>query len=169
MVGNLDSLMRQVLSFSVEVMDRMHQFPYVAFVVKDTAVVSRAVNEVYQNLDPTAHCDAVAIRRAQMALETGDLSECTLISLFEPTVLSFDVALWASIHQFVWCLDKEDLPDQYTSIPYGPREYLRDHPRKISVSRGVLREQGLKIMHSAIDQKLSLVAAPYSRQIELFE
>ena len=53
-------------------------------IVKDGGIVAEGRNLVYSEVDPTAHGEIVAIRRAALSLGTVDLSGCTLYTSMEP-------------------------------------------------------------------------------------
>ena len=58
--------------------------PVGSLVVRGGEILSEAAEEVPNGLDPTAHAEVLAIRRACQALGTTDLSGCTLYSTAEP-------------------------------------------------------------------------------------
>jgi tRNA(adenine34) deaminase len=58
--------------------------PIGALVVKDGAIISSAGNEVIQNVDPTAHAEILAIRRASSVLGTYIMDECDIYVTLEP-------------------------------------------------------------------------------------
>lgn len=47
-------------------------------------ILSQGANRIYSEFDPTAHGETIAIRAACKALQTLDLSGCTLYSSLEP-------------------------------------------------------------------------------------
>ena len=53
-------------------------------IVRDGKIVAEGRNLVYSELDPTAHGEIVAIRRAAVSLGTVDLSGCPLDTSMEP-------------------------------------------------------------------------------------
>jgi len=70
---------------------------FASMIVKDSKVVSLAVNNVLKNRDSTASSPVLAIQRAAKALKTYDLSGCKMYSTMEPDVMSFGAILWARI------------------------------------------------------------------------
>lgn len=73
--------------------------PFGAVVVKDGEVVSIASNEVLCSMDPTAHAEIVAIRRACGKLRTYDLSGCTIYATGEPCPMCLSAIVWANIKE----------------------------------------------------------------------
>jgi tRNA(Arg) A34 adenosine deaminase TadA len=143
MAGNEDYLVDKLIEYA-----RNHlNLPYISFVVKSNVIVSIGYNQTYEKLDETLHGDVVAIRKAQASLETGDLSGYSLYSLFEPTILSFDVALWAGIRDFVWCINSSTVPNHYNNPKYSPLVYAGDHPGEITIRNGIRESEVLEIVN----------------------
>lgn len=163
MAGSYHSLSDELFDYAHEVIRKHNTFPYVSFLLKNHVVVPRGFNQTHQKLDESLHCDVVAIRNAQQAMETGDLSGYTLFSLFEPTILSFDLAMFTGIRHFIWHVDKEDLPESYSVIPYGPHDYARLKPNEINIEYGKKRDIAKQIMQNALSQNLSLITEPFVR------
>jgi len=70
---------------------------FATLIVKDSKVISLAVNQVLKNRDATASSPVLAIRAAAKALKTYDLTGCMMYSTMEPDVMSFGAILWARI------------------------------------------------------------------------
>ncbi|GHH00346.1 nucleoside deaminase [Comamonas sp. JC664] len=58
--------------------------PFGALLVRDGRVIARAVNEVNQTKDPTAHAELLAIRRASQSLGSASLSGCIIYASGHP-------------------------------------------------------------------------------------
>ena len=58
--------------------------PYGSVIVMDGRIVAEGENSVVTDLDPTAHAEIVAIRRACQALRRVDLSGATIYASGEP-------------------------------------------------------------------------------------
>ena len=137
---NEEQIMRQLISYAHEKMTKNNAYPFAAFVVKNGVIVSWGRNTERETRDVTNQSAVVAIRKAQEALDTGDLSGYTLVGLFEPTMLGFDVALWSGIRDFVWCINSSSLPNHYNKMNYNPLIYAQNHPGEIKIING-LREK----------------------------
>lgn len=85
--------------------------PFGALVVKDGALVATGVNQVTPTLDPTAHAEVVAIRRACQELGTFKLEGCLLVASCEPCPLCLSAALWARMDRVVFAADRNDAAD----------------------------------------------------------
>jgi guanine deaminase len=71
--------------------------PFGAIVVKDGRVIARGHNQVLSSHDSTAHAEIVAIRRAEQALETHDLTGCEIYSTCYPCPMCLGAIMWARI------------------------------------------------------------------------
>lgn len=151
MAGDDELLIRLLLNFGQETMERSKIMPYVSFVAKSGVIIARGYNREREEEDITEQDAVVAIRLAQDALGIGDLSKYSLYSLFEPTILGFDVALWAGIKRFVWCVNKSSVPVEYNKIHYGPLDYIAHHPEELFITNGLLEEEGKKLIQKARD------------------
>lgn len=154
MDGKQKQLIDELFSFGQEIMEIHGIYPYVSFVVKDGVIISRGYNMERESRDVTLQGDVVAIRNAQEALETGYLSGYTLYSLFEPTILGFDVALWSGIRDFVWCINSASLPRFYNKLRYAPLDYSKNHPGEITIQNGLREHDALQLVAKAKSARL---------------
>jgi len=82
--------------------------PFGAIVVAPDGRVYEGVNRVTVDLDPSAHAEVVAIRRACQALGTFDLSGATLYASCEPCPMCLATSLWARIDRVWFAADRDD-------------------------------------------------------------
>jgi guanine deaminase len=82
--------------------------PFGAVVIRDGLPLATGVNLVVPHLDPTAHAEVVAIRRACRAAGTFALRGCTLYSSCEPCPMCLAAAMWARVDRVVHCATRED-------------------------------------------------------------
>lgn len=146
---SLERHCRALLTFSTEVMRTFHVYPYAAYVIKDNKILATGRNEEKETLDVTRQSEVVAIRDAQRILSTGSLEGCTLLSLMEPTILSFDVAMWAGIRDFAWCVDASYFSEHYTIMNYSPLTYKSVYPQKISITNGLYTDDAIQLIEEA--------------------
>ncbi|MDP2856901.1 MAG: nucleoside deaminase [Bacillota bacterium] len=85
--------------------------PFGAVVVKDGTVISSAHNMVLATNDSTAHAEIVAIRKAEQALRTYDLSGCEMYATSYPCPMCLAAVMWARIGRVTY--------------QYGPEEAAR--------------------------------------------
>lgn len=82
--------------------------PFGALVVRDGALVAEGTNRVTADLDPTAHAEVVAIRRACAELGDFTLAGSTLYASCEPCPLCVSASLWARLDRVVYAADRDD-------------------------------------------------------------
>lgn len=153
MDGDPQKILDELFSFTRKIMDDYKIYPYADFVVKNGVIISRGYNYEREEGDITMQSAVVAIRRAQEALETGDLSGHILYGIFEPTILGFDVALWSGIKSFVWCINSSSLPNHYNKMKYTPLDYAKNHPGEASIINGLREKEALKLVSLAKTRK----------------
>jgi tRNA(Arg) A34 adenosine deaminase TadA len=78
-----ESFMDRAMALAKQSIDDGNR-PAGCVIVKDGKIVAEGRNLVYTEVDPTAHGEMVAIRRAALSLGTVDLSGCTLYTSMEP-------------------------------------------------------------------------------------
>lgn len=154
MDGKNEKIINELFEFAKEKMEKEMIYPYVSFVVRNGVIISRGNNKERETRDVTRQGDVDAIRNAQEALDTGDLTGYSLYSFFEPTILGFDVALWTGIRDFHWCINSSSLPKQYNKLNYNPLSYLKDHPKEITIENGIRETEALKLVEESKRKKL---------------
>jgi len=82
--------------------------PFGALVVSADGQVFEGVNRVTADLDPSAHAEVTAIRRACRGLGTFDLTGAVLYTSCEPCPMCLGTALWARIDRVYFAADRED-------------------------------------------------------------
>lgn len=82
--------------------------PFGAMVVRDGEVLAYGTNEVTQHLDPTAHAEVVAIRKACQSIGDFRLIGCTLVCSCEPCPLCMAAALWSRVDRVLYAADRDD-------------------------------------------------------------
>jgi guanine deaminase len=100
--------MRRAIALSFEMMRSGKGGPFGAVVVKDGQIVAEGSNQVTSNLDPTAHAEVVAIRRACQALQTFDLTGCEIFTSCEPCPMCLSSIYWARIGRIHYANDRVD-------------------------------------------------------------
>jgi tRNA(Arg) A34 adenosine deaminase TadA len=113
------------------------QLPFGALVVRDGAVLAEGVNTALADLDPTAHAEVVAIRRACAALRTLDLSGAFVVSSCEPCALCLASAAAVGITEIAYAAPKELVPDLGYPGPDGSVSGLLDNAARAANPAGL--------------------------------
>ncbi len=82
--------------------------PFGAVIVRDGEVIAKGHNRVLKNNDSTCHGEIDAIRKAEQALRTYDLSGCQLYTTGEPCPMCLAAILWANIDKVYYGCTTED-------------------------------------------------------------
>jgi guanine deaminase len=69
--------------------------PFGALVAKDGQIISTGTNQVTATLDPTAHAEVVAIRKACQALGHFELTGCEIYCSCEPCPMCLGAIYWS--------------------------------------------------------------------------
>jgi guanine deaminase len=85
--------------------------PFGAVIVKDGVIIAKGHNRVVSTLDPTAHAEIVAIRKAAEFLKRFDLSDCELYTTCEPCPMCYCAAHWAKIKKLYYGATRQDAAD----------------------------------------------------------
>ncbi|MDD8025007.1 MAG: tRNA adenosine(34) deaminase TadA [Acidobacteriota bacterium] len=78
------------------------EVPVGAVVVRDGKVLARGYNRPISRLDPTAHAEIVAIRRAARKTVNYRLTDCDLYVTVEPCAMCLGAILQARIRRLVY-------------------------------------------------------------------
>ena len=73
--------------------------PFGALIVKDGQVIATGVNQVTPTLDPSAHAEIVAIRKACQALKHFELTGCDIYCSCEPCPMCLGAIYWARLEK----------------------------------------------------------------------
>lgn len=82
--------------------------PFGAVLVRDGAIVARAVNEVHTTNDPTAHAEMQAIRQASHTLATPDLRGAVMYASGHPCPMCFAAMHRCGIRAAYFAYSNED-------------------------------------------------------------
>ncbi|MCD4724400.1 MAG: nucleoside deaminase [Bacteroidales bacterium] len=82
--------------------------PFGAVIVKDGQIIATAINEVTSTVDPTAHAEVVAIRKACSILKSYQLEGCEIYSSCEPCPMCLGAIYWARPSAVFYAASKED-------------------------------------------------------------
>ena len=82
--------------------------PFGAVIVKNGKIISRGVNQVTSNNDPTAHAEVVAIRDACKNLGSFQLDGCEVYASCEPCPMCLGAIYWSGIKTVFFAADRRD-------------------------------------------------------------
>lgn len=126
-----DPYMSEAIEEALEGIAHNHGGPFGCVIVKDGKIVGRGHNRVLASNDSTAHGEITAIRNAEKALKTYDLSGCVLYTTGEPCPMCLYAILWANIDKVYYGCTIEDnaaigFRDELFDELAGGRETMTD-------------------------------------------
>jgi tRNA(Arg) A34 adenosine deaminase TadA len=85
--------------------------PFGAVIVKDGKEIASGANQVTKKIDPTAHAEVTAIRKAARKLNDFNLSGCEIYTSCEPCPMCLSAIYWARIDKIFYANTKADAKD----------------------------------------------------------
>lgn len=136
-------LLRRSIAVAVENVRLGRGGPFGAVVARDGVIVAEGSNLVTSSLDPTAHAEVVALRRACQAVGRFDLRGCEIFASCEPCPMCLAACYWARVDRIWFSAAKHDAAAAgfddsflYEEIPKAIEE------RRLPATR-MLAEEGL--------------------------
>ena len=123
-------------------------YPFGAVIVKDEKIIAKAHNTA--TLDPTAHAEINAIKKACKKLKTTNLQGCTLYATCEPCPMCFIAAWWAEISKIVYGAEAEDVPEDEWKIDVKCAYLNSKSKNKIRLEGGFLRKECVELLKKSV-------------------
>jgi guanine deaminase len=82
--------------------------PFGAVIVRQGRIVAEGVNLVTASLDPTAHAEVTAIRRACVTSGEFELRDCDIYSSCEPCPMCLGAIYWARLQNVYYAASRHD-------------------------------------------------------------
>lgn len=82
--------------------------PFGAVIVKDGTIIAEGSNLVTTSLDPTAHAEVVAIRKACEVLQSFELTGCEVYASCEPCPMCLAAIYWSRAEKVYFAAGRED-------------------------------------------------------------
>jgi dCMP deaminase len=101
------------IRLAMENVRRRTNAPFGAVITRHGKIVARAVNEVDDLCDPTAHAEMQAVRAAAAALNSTDLSGCTVYASGYPCPMCLTAMYLSGVQKVYYAYSNED------GAPYG--------------------------------------------------
>lgn len=103
-----EALLLRSIAVAVENVRRARGGPFGAVVARDGVIVAEGMNLVTSTLDPTAHAEVVALRRACQAVGRFDLRGCEIFASCEPCPMCLAACYWARVDRIWFAAAKHD-------------------------------------------------------------
>lgn len=102
------SFLNRAVALALENVRSGNGGPFGAVIVKDGRIIAEGANSVIPTLDPTAHAEVVAIRRACEALGAFHIPGCELYTSCEPCPMCLGAVYWAHIDRVYFAVTKAE-------------------------------------------------------------
>jgi len=132
--------LERAITLSRERMEGGFGGPFGAVIVRGGDILAEGWNEVTSTLDPTAHAEVTAIRRACQAVGDFHLEGATLYTSCEPCPLCLAAAYWAHIKRIVYANTRDEaaaigfddafIYDEIPKAPQARRIVMEHHPHE---------------------------------------
>src|ERR1700755_2709278 len=137
LIGSIRAAMENVL--------RRTNAPFGAVIAQQNKVIAIAVNQVDDLCDPTAHAEMQAVRAAAAALNSTDLSGCTVYASGYPCPMCLTAMYLSGVEKVYYAYSNED------GAPYG----LSAERGYVEIARPVeqreMKLQGLRVRDDGED------------------
>src|SRR5258707_6437473 len=137
--------MERAIALSLENVRAGSGGPFAAIVVRNGSVIAEGTNQVTATLDPTAHAEVVAIRKACQAVGSFQLSDCELYTTCEPCPMCMGAIYWARPARVFYAGVAADAADAGFDDAFIYEELRRPpESRRIPMTQ-LMREESLAI------------------------
>jgi len=135
---------------------KLGKYPIGAIIIKGSKVVAKSCNGLPSNIDPTAHAEIIAIKKAAKKLGSRYLDDCILYTTNEPCAMCSGAMVWANMKGLVFGASVQDMKkfwklrrDKKTSgrkfIFVSAERVLEDSEPKITITKNFMRKECLKL------------------------
>src|SRR6266481_8934202 len=101
--------------------------PFGAAVVKNGEIIATGTNHVTATLDPTAHAEVVAIRKACQVLGHFELTGCEIYCSCEPCPMCLGAIYWSRPAKVYFASTRKDAAEAGFDDDFIYHEILVDH------------------------------------------
>jgi tRNA(Arg) A34 adenosine deaminase TadA len=135
--------MRRAIALSVENVRAGRGGPFGAVIVKDGRIIAEGTNLVTSAMDPTAHAEIMAIRRACQALGRFHLTGCEIYSSCEPCPMCLGAVYWARLDRVFFGATRRDAAQAGFNDEWIYQELAAPLGARGVPMQGLLREEAL--------------------------
>ena len=123
------------------------QSPFGAVIARDGQVLAASHNEVWEQVDPTAHAEVTAIRLACKKLGKVKLDGCTIYSTTEPCPMCFSAIHWACLGQVIFGTFIADVAKRgFNELFIPSRKMKREGKSPVRIKSGFMKKECLELL-----------------------
>ena len=143
-----EQFMRRAIELAQTGADSNAGGPFGCVVVKDGEIVGEGCNQVTSTNDPTAHAEIVAVRAACRALNSFQLTGCTVYSSCEPCPMCLVAIYWARPAAIYFAATREDAAAAGFDDELFYSELEKPNELRQLKMESLLREESQKVFES---------------------
>ena len=113
-------------------------------------IIARAGNETRERLDPSAHAEVLAIRKACDTLKTDRLVNCDIYVTLEPCLMCFGACIHARIDRLIFATEDPKSGVVINNLNLKEEEFFN---HKISVSSGILAQESSELLKKFFQER----------------
>ena len=117
--------------------------PFGAVIVRDGTIIAEGTNLVTTSLDPTAHAEVVAIRKACAVLQSFELKGCVVYASCEPCPMCLAAIYWSRAERVYFAASREDAAAAQFDDEFLYRELSLPVERRSLPMEQELREEAI--------------------------
>lgn len=132
--------------------------PFGCVIVKDGEIVGEGYARVFEDQDPTAHGEIVALRAAAKRLGTHDLSGCEVYNIALSCPMCMAALYWAKVAKLYYCC----LPEDAAALGFDNLTLAHELAKPL-LQRSLAAEQLVELRPAALAAYRAYVARPGHR------
>jgi guanine deaminase len=137
--------MRRVIEVALENVRTLQGGPFGALIVRNGRVLAEGSNRVTTAIDPTAHAEIVAIRKACRVLGDFQLTGCDLYTTCEPCPMCLSAIYWSRMTRVFYACVAADAAAAGFDDAFIYQELQRPLNERRLPMKQLLREESLAI------------------------
>lgn len=148
-----EAFMRRAIELAQAGVDGNLGGPFGCVIVKDGKIVGEGNNQVTSSLDPTAHAEIVAIRKACRDLSSFQLEGCIVYTSCEPCPMCLGAIYWARPARVFIACNRQDAAEAGFDDEFIYDELCGNDfaARKVPISM-LMRDEGLAVFQSWMEK-----------------
>ena len=135
--------LQRAIELAVQNVKERRGGPFGAVIVRDGTIIAEGTNLVTTSLDPTAHAEVVAIRKACAVLQSFELKGCVVYASCEPCPMCLAAIYWSRAERVYFAASREDAAAAQFDDEFLYRELSLPVERRSLPMEQELREEAI--------------------------
>jgi len=130
---------------AIDIAER-HQTPFGAVLAMGDEIFVEAANQTRQLHDPTAHAEAMALRKLGEHLKKTDFSGFTLYTTCEPCPMCTSAAIWAKVDTIVYGAGIPAITEFMPQISLRAKTVCEHSFKQVNVIQGFMEQECAQLL-----------------------